>query len=150
MRTAAAARLALGVTLVVRPDLPKKTVSTRSREHRRGSIADSRTRRLIQALGARYVLQGLAGAIVRRRWVPAADATVDLVHAAAMVTLAHFIPAHRRLATTSAAAAFLFTVADLRATVHLTRGPDPEHRPPHHQGLSSAHLIEGTSTHEQH
>ena len=150
MRTAAAARLALGVTLVVRPDLPKKTVSTRSREHRRGSIADSRTRRLIQALGARYVLQGLAAAIVRRRWVPAADATVDLVHAASMVTLAHFIPARRRLATTSAAAAFVFTVADLRATVHLTRGPDPEHRPPHHQGLSSAHLIEGTSTHEQH
>ena len=83
-------------------------------------------RRLIQALGARYVLQGLAGAIVRRRWVPAADATVDLVHAASMVTLAHFIPAHRRLATTSAAAAFLFAVADLRATVHLTPGPDPE------------------------
>jgi hypothetical protein len=86
-------------------------------------------RRLIQALGARYVLQGLAGAIVRRRWVPAADATVDLVHAASMVTLAHFIPAHRRLATTSAAAAFLFTVADLRATVHLTPGPDPEPPP---------------------
>ena len=58
--------------------------------------------------------------------MPAADATVDLVHAASMVTLAHFIPAHRRLATTSAAAAFLFTVADLRATVHLTPGPGPE------------------------
>lgn len=129
MRTAAAARLALGVTLLARPDLPQKTVATRSREHRRGSIADFRTRRLIQALGARYVLQGLVGAIVRRRCVPAADATVDLVHAASMVTLALFIPAHRRLATTSAAAAFLFTVVDLRATVHLTPGPDPEPPP---------------------
>jgi hypothetical protein len=68
--------------------------------------------RLIQALGARYVLQGLAGAIVRRRWMPAADATVDLVHAASMVTPTHFSPAHRRLATTGAAAPFLFAVAD--------------------------------------
>ena len=83
-----------------------------AREHRRESNADSRTRRLIQALGARYVLQGLAGAIVRRRWVPAADATVDLVHAASMVTPTHFSPAHRRLATTSAAVAFLFAIAD--------------------------------------
>ena len=58
--------------------------------------------------------------------MPAADATVDLVHAASMVTLTHFIPAHRRLATTGAAAAFLFAVADPRATVHLTPGPDPE------------------------
>jgi hypothetical protein len=126
MRAADAARLALGVTLVARPDLPQKTVSTRAREHRRGSTADPRMRRLIQALGARYVLQGLAGAVVRRRCVPAADATVDLIHAASMVTLAHFIPAHRRLATTSAGAACLFAVADLRATVHLTPGPDPE------------------------
>ena len=143
MRTADAARLALGVTLVARPDLPQKTVSTRAREHRRGSIADSRTRRLIQALGARYVLQGLAGAIVRRRWMPAADATVDLVHAASMVTLTHFIPAHRRLATTGAAAAFLFAVAD--PACHRPSHARPRsgsHSPPHHQGPSSAHLIE--------
>jgi hypothetical protein len=52
--------------------------------------------------------------------VPAADGAVDLLHGASMVTVAHFVPARRRLATTSAAAAFLFAVADLHATTHLT------------------------------
>ena len=75
--------------------------------------------------------------------MPAADATVDLVHAASMVTLTHFIPAHRRLATTGAAAAFLFAVAD--PACHRPSHARPRsgsHRPPHHQGPSSAHLIE--------
>jgi hypothetical protein len=116
MRAADTARLALGLTLLVRPDLPQVALSTRARNERRGAIADSRTRRIIQALGARYVLQGLAGAVVRRRWVPTAGATVDLLHAASMLTLAHFVPELRRLADTSAAAAFLFAVADLNAT----------------------------------
>jgi hypothetical protein len=124
MRIADAGRLVLGLTLVARPDVPHDVLSRRERDEPGGPIADdSRTSRVIQALGARYVLQGLAGAMVRRRWVPPADATVDLVHAASMVTLAHFVPERRRLANTSAAAAFLFAVADLRATRQVRARP---------------------------
>jgi hypothetical protein len=119
MRTVDAARLGLGLALLVRPDLPQDALATRTWGQGSGLITDSVTRRVIQALGARYVVQGLAGAVLRWHWVPAADATVDLVHAASMLAVAHLVPEHRRLATTSAAAALLFVVADLRATTHV-------------------------------
>ena len=119
MRTVDAARLGLGLALLVRPDLPQDALATRTWGQGSGLITDSVARRVIQALGARYVVQGLAGAILRWRWVPAADATVDLVHAASMLAVAHVVPEHRRLATTSAAAALLFAIADLRATTHV-------------------------------
>jgi len=112
MRTVDAARLGLGLALLVRPELPQDALATRTWGQGSGLITDSVARRVIQALGARYVVQGLAGAILRWRWVPAADATVDLVHAASMLAVAHVVPEHRRLATTSAAVAFLFAIAD--------------------------------------
>ena len=72
------------------------------------------TRRVVRVLGARYIVQATAGALARRPWVPAADASVDVIHAASMVGLAALAPRHRRLALTSLAAAIAFAAADLR------------------------------------
>jgi hypothetical protein len=113
MRAPDAARLALGTVVLVRPDLPGRIVGARSASH----AADDRTLRVVRILGARYVAQALAGTMVRRPWVPAVDASVDLVHAASMVALTRLLPAHRRLAAGSAVAAVLFAAADLRSSL---------------------------------
>jgi hypothetical protein len=85
------------------------------------------TRRTVRVLGARYVVQAAGGALVRRRWVPTADAGVDVVHAVSMAGIAAFSPRHRRLAFTSLAAAVAFAAADL--------GDD--RRPRQHRALSA-------------
>lgn len=123
MRTPDAARLALGLALVVRPDLPLR-IAPRSPCGLQDPVDGARTRETIQILGLRYLTQALAGSLVRRRWVPAVDASVDLVHAASMVVLAHLVPTHRRLATTSAVAAFLFAAGDLASVPHPRRDRD--------------------------
>jgi hypothetical protein len=99
-----AARLTLGVVLVVRPDLPLTF----------GRVPGGRwTTVATRALGVRYVVQAGAGTVAGDPWAPPLDAAVDLVHAATMVVLAVASPAHRRLAVASAAAALLFAAGDL-------------------------------------
>jgi hypothetical protein len=98
------ARLGLGAVLVARPRLPVRLAGSPGR----GEEVAARV------LGARYVLQAGAGAVVPGRWGRPLDAAVDLVHAATMLGLAAASPTHRRLATASAAAAMAFAAADLR------------------------------------
>jgi len=97
------------------------------------------TRRVVRILGARYVIQAVGGALARRPWVPAADASVDLIHAASMAGIATLAPRHRRLTTVSLGAAVVFAAADLcggrppRATnrsrtVNVSRAQLPLHR----------------------
>lgn len=103
-RSVDTARSALGVLALTRP----ATVLRLSRSK------DSReVRRVVRVLGVRYLFQAAAGSTLHRRWVPAADATVDVVHALSMVGLALRFPPHRRLACLSAAAALTFAAADL-------------------------------------
>ena len=98
------ARSVLGVLALTRP----ATVLRLSRGE------DSRdVRRVVRVLGVRYLLQAAAGSTLHRRWVPAADATVDVVHALSMMGVAQRFPTHRRLACLSAAAALAFAAADL-------------------------------------
>lgn len=98
------ARLALGAVALARP----RTVLVWSRGH------DSRgSRRVVRILGARYLLQAIGGTALQRPWVPAADAGVDVVHAASMLGVAAVAPLHRRLAFTSCVVATGFAAADL-------------------------------------
>ena len=73
------------------------------------------TRGFTRLLGARYVVQSSFGLVERRRWVPATDATIDLVHAVTMLGLAGVSPRHRRVALLSAGTAVVFAVLDLKA-----------------------------------
>ena len=116
IRAVDAARLVTGATVLARPDLPLRL--TRSQ-------GDPATRRVIRLLGARYVLQSIATTGVRGRWTTAADAAVDLVHAASMGPVAYLSPRHRRLATTSGVLAVLFAAGDL-ATSSKDRRSAPE------------------------
>ena len=103
-RSVDTARSALGVLALTRP----ATVLRLSRGE------DGRdVRRVVRVLGVRYLLQATAGSTLHLRWVPAADATVDVVHALSMMGLAVRCPTHRRLACLSAAAALTFAAADL-------------------------------------
>jgi hypothetical protein len=78
------------------------------------SAADTRwTRVFTRILGARYVVQSGFGLLERRAWVPAADATVDVVHAVSMLGLAAVSPRHRRVALVSAGCAVAFATLDL-------------------------------------
>lgn len=98
------ARCFLGILALARPE----TVLTLSRGQDTQDV-----RRVVRVLGGRYLLQATFGSALHRRWVPAADAGVDLVHALSMIGLARWSPRHRRLAGVSAAAALIFAAADL-------------------------------------
>jgi hypothetical protein len=130
MRAPDTARLALGLALAVRPDLPLRIAHSRP-YGLQDPVDAARTRETIRILGLRYLTQALGGSLVRRRWVPAVDASVDLVHAASMIVFAHFVPAHRRLANTSAVAALLFAAGDLASV------PAPKARPKLRQGTQA-------------
>ena len=79
------------------------------------AAADTRwSRGFTRILGARYVVQSAFGLADRRRWVPATDAAIDLVHALTMVGLAGVSARHRRVALVSAGAAVVFAVLDLQ------------------------------------
>ena len=104
MRGPDVARLALGGLCLARPDL---TLRLTGSDHGRG------TRVGVRVLGARYVVQAVGGPWLHRRWVPGADAAVDVVHAISMLGLAAIAPTHRRVALVSAAMASAFAVADL-------------------------------------
>ena len=97
-------RSALGVLALTRP----ATILRLSRGENTRDV-----RRVVRVLGVRYLLQAAAGSTLHRRWVPAADATIDVVHALSMLGLALRFPKHRRLATVSAAVALIFSAADL-------------------------------------
>jgi len=98
-------RLGLGAVALLRPGTVVRV----------GRAPDGATvRRVVRVLGARYVVQAAGGAALDRAWVPAADAAVDLVHAASMLGLAALRPTHRSLALLSAGAAVAFAAGDLR------------------------------------
>ena len=104
MRGPDVARLALGGLCLLRPDLPIRLTGA----------GDGRGVRVgVRVLGARYVVQSVGGPWLDRRWVPEADAAVDVVHAASMLGLAAIAPGQRRIALVSAAMATAFAVADL-------------------------------------
>lgn len=105
-----AARLGLGVALAARPDL----VDRLSRSRSRVAAPDELLRVLTRALGVRYAVQGLAGVVARRPWTPAADAAVDLLHAASMVLVVAADRRYRRPAAVSALVATALAAADLR------------------------------------
>lgn len=106
MRRPDAARLALGVLVLSRPELPVRLS---------GSRDGAGVRRTVRVLGGRYVVQALGGRWLHPAWLPEADAAVDLVHAASMLRLARLAPRHRRLALLSAVLATGFAAADLAA-----------------------------------
>ncbi|MGI8695726.1 MAG: hypothetical protein ACR2JQ_03620, partial [Mycobacteriales bacterium] len=60
---------------------------------------------IVRVLGARQAVQGIAQIARPRRGVLLGGAVIDVVHAVSMVALAVLDPRHRRLASTSAAAA---------------------------------------------
>jgi hypothetical protein len=121
IRAVDAARLATGLTVLARPDLAVRLT---------GSYGDRATRRVIRILGARYVLQAVAATGARSRWSTAADAAVDLVHAASMGPVAYLSLRHRRLATTSGVLAVLFAAGDLAtASKHRQSSPEGSERP---------------------
>lgn len=102
------ARFGLGVLALARPEwLVRGT----------GSADGTWPRRVTRILGARYVVQSTAGVVVADRWVPAADAAVDVVHAVTMLGFARLFPDHRRLALTSGVVATGFAAADLGSHV---------------------------------
>jgi hypothetical protein len=103
-RAVDATRFGLGLVAVARPD----QVLRLSR-----SDQSERVRRVIQVLGARYLVQSAMGYVLARRWVPVLDAGIDAVHALSMSGLAIWAPRHRRPALLSAAAAVSFAAADL-------------------------------------
>lgn len=109
------ARLGLGIAALIRPEVFLRLTE-----------ADDGTgvRRTVQVLGARYVVQSGAGLVLHRRWVPRADAAVDVIHVASMLAIAALAPTHRRLALVSAAAATGFAAADLSEKTR-PRGKDP-------------------------
>jgi hypothetical protein len=77
-----------------------------------GRVAgDVRTAVVVRVLGARHLVQGLAGLLAT--WRPAAllGAGIDGLHAASMVGLAVVDRGHRRAATVSAVVAVGFALA---------------------------------------
>jgi hypothetical protein len=104
MRPPDAVRLALGLAVLARPGLPLRLT---------GSPDGAGVRRTVRVLGGRYAVQGAAGLLTRAPWLPAADATVDGLHAVSMVGLAVVSPGHRRLALASAVLATALATADL-------------------------------------
>lgn len=103
-RAVDAARFGLGLLAATRPD----TVLRFS--HGPTSAGE---RLVVRVLGGRYLVQSAGGYALNRRWVPALDAGIDLVHALSMTGLAVWAPRHRRLALLSATTAITFAATDL-------------------------------------
>ena len=103
-RAVDATRFCLGLVAVARPDHVLRLSQSDESE---------RVRRVIQVLGARYLVQSGMGYALARRWAPVLDAGIDAVHALSMSGLAIWAPRHRRLELLSAAAAVCFAAADL-------------------------------------
>lgn len=104
MRPPDVARLVLGTVALVRPAATARAVGARPG----GSVED-----LVRVLGARYLLQVAVGAWSPARWVPTADAVIDLLHAGSMAVVALRWPRHRRPAVASGAVALVLAAADL-------------------------------------
>ena len=105
-RAADIGRLGLGCFALLRP---------------RAVLAATRTpdrawpRRTVRLLGARLLVQAVAGTLAPGRRVLLGGAAVELTHAGTMVLLAAVSPAYRPLALTSGAVAAGFGAVDLRA-----------------------------------
>jgi len=108
------ARIAVGTVLLSTPGLPGRLTRTPT---------GPRTRLVSRLLGARYVVQGGAGAVVRDPLLPWVDAGVDALHAASMLAVVGLDRSHRRLALTSAAFALACAWGDL-----VTPNPNPAPR----------------------
>ena len=102
------ARFGLGVLALARPDVLITLTDAKP---------DATTHRVVRILGARYLIQSGGGMLHERPWLPAADATVDLIHAATMLGVAALSGPHRRLALISAGAAVVFAGLDLKEKV---------------------------------
>ncbi|WP_433035417.1 hypothetical protein [Actinomycetospora sp. CA-053990] len=96
------AHLVHGGTLLLRTDVAVRAG---------GGAADGRTVTVVRVLGARHVLQGLAG-LTAPRWItPRIGLAVDGIHAASMLGLAALDRDHRRGAIGSAVVAAAFALA---------------------------------------
>jgi hypothetical protein len=107
MRPATVARLALGGACLAVPDRVLGLVGGPDQD-------DPATQLVTRVLGGRLLLQGGADLALGRR-TRGIDVAVDLLHAASMVPVAAWWPAHRRSATASAAAAGGIALLDLLA-----------------------------------
>lgn len=101
MRGTGSIRLALGVLLLARPDLPARLTRTPT---------DGRVRGITRVLGGRYAAQGALDLVLPhdRRL----DVAVELLHAASMLPLARRGHPHARLALLSAGVAAALAGAD--------------------------------------
>lgn len=104
LRRADAVRVGLGALALGRPRWLLRCT---------GATDGTWPRRAVRVLGARYVAQAAAGAVLPGRWSSRLDAGVDLAHAATTVGLAVAFPSHRRAAVVSGAVALVFAAADL-------------------------------------
>lgn len=110
MRATDVVRTAVGVPLLLRPDLPARVL----RVPATGGLV-----LVTRVLGARYVAQGLAsGVLTHTTWrhrTLVADALVDGSHAASMLPAAALMPHVARPALASAALAATLAALDGRA-----------------------------------
>ncbi|GAA1953277.1 hypothetical protein GCM10009798_10560 [Nocardioides panacihumi] len=110
MRATDAVRLAVGVPLTMRPDLPARVLGLPPTE---GLVLVTR------ALGIRYAVQGLTSAALTatswRRRALVADAAVDGAHAASMLPVAVLLPPIAPAALLSGAVAATLALLDGRA-----------------------------------
>lgn len=86
-----------------------------------GGTAAGGTVAVVRVLGARHLLQGLAGAAAPRWLPPSLGAAVDGVHAVSMVGLALVDRGHRAAAAANAAMAVAFAVAGRWAAAEPSR-----------------------------
>lgn len=110
MRATDAVRLAVGVPLAVRPDLPARALGLPPTE---GLVLVTR------ALGIRYAVQAVgSAALTRTSWrhrTLVADAAVDGAHAVTMLSAAALLPSMARPALLSAVLATTLALLDARA-----------------------------------
>lgn len=117
MRPATFVRIAIGSACVAFPAQVLAAVGGPDRD-------DRHTQTVARVLGGRLLAQSAADLALGPR-TRRLEATVDLVHAASMLPIAMWWPAHRRTALVSAAAAAFTAALDLRpdlAEVGLPRG----------------------------
>jgi hypothetical protein len=105
-RAIAAVRVAYGGVLLVAPPAGNATIVRTPPDHIETVVG--------RVLGARHLVQGLAESAPR--WVGRLGLLVDSAHMTSMVGWAVLDRRHRRTAMLSAAAAALFTVAELGVT----------------------------------
>ena len=126
MRTATAARLALGGVCLVKPTAVLTTIGGADGD-------DVRTAQLVRVLGGRLIAQASADLVWGPRTRPI-DIAVDLTHAGSMLAAAWRWPVHRRSALTSAAIAVGTAVLDAspagRATATPRQAGDGSTAPP--------------------